>query len=93
MEAKEVQFVSVGDFLSELKRKFGGGDNVLTKIAKLKRGEQEEKVIEEFVQEFRKVAKESRYERRALVGKFKRKMNKIIRIKLIEAERSPRSIN
>ena len=80
-------------FLLELKREFGGEDNVLTKIAKLKRVEQEGKIIEELVQEFRRVAKKSRYERRVLVEKFKRKMNKVIRIKLIEAEKSSRSIN
>ena len=66
---------------------------MLTKIAKLKRVEQGGKVMEEFVQELRRVAKRSRYERRALVEKLKREMNEVIRIKLIEAERSSRSIN
>jgi len=65
----------------------------LTKIAKLKRVEQGGKVMEEFVQELRRVAKGSRYERRVLVEKLKREMNEVIRIKLIEAERSSRSIN
>ena len=66
---------------------------MLTKIAKLKRVEQGGKVMEEFIQELRRVAKRSRYERRALVEKLKREMNEVIRIKLIEAERSSRSIN
>ena len=48
--------------------------------------------MEEFVQEFRRVARKSRYERRALMKKFKRKINKVIRRKLIDTERPPRSI-
>ena len=48
--------------------------------------------MEEFVQEFRRVARKSRYERRALMEKFKRGMNGVIRRKLMDAERPPRSI-
>jgi len=48
--------------------------------------------MEVFVQEFRRVAKESRYERRLLVKEFKREMNGVIRRKLMKAERSLRSI-
>ena len=48
--------------------------------------------MEEFVQEFRRVARKSRYERRALMKKFKREINKVIRRKLIDTERPPRSI-
>jgi len=44
------------------------------------------------VQEFRRVAKESSYEKRLLVKKFKRGMNRIIRRKLIETKRPSRSI-
>jgi len=42
--------------------------------------------MEEFVQEFRRVTKESRYKERLLIEEFKRKMNKIIRRKLMETE-------
>ena len=36
----------------ELKKEFGGGDEELVKMAELKRIKQEEKTMEEFVQEF-----------------------------------------
>jgi len=49
--------------------------------------------MEEFIQELRKAARESIYEKRSLIEKFKRVMNRVIRRKLIEAERPPRSIN
>jgi len=49
-------------------------------------------IMEEFVQKFRRAIKESKYEERALVEEFKRKMNRMTRKKLIEVERSPKSI-
>jgi len=42
------------------------------KAVKLKRVEQELKTIEEFVQEFRKVVRESKYKERLLIKEFKR---------------------
>lgn len=54
------------------------------KIAEPKKIEQWSKIIEEFVQEFRRVAKESGYKGWLLVEKLKRGMNRIIRWKLIE---------
>ena len=48
--------------------------------------------MEEFIQEFRKAVRRSRYERRLLVEEFKRGMSGAIRKRLMEAERSPISI-
>jgi len=48
--------------------------------------------MEEFMQEFRRAARESRYERRVLVEVFKRGINGVIRRNLIEAERPLMSI-
>jgi len=50
----------------------------MIKVAELKRLEQGEKTMEEFVQEFRKVARESSYKRRPLIREFKRGMNRTI---------------
>jgi len=61
-------------------------------VAKLKKVEQEEKTMEEFLQEFRRTAKESGYEGRLLIKEFKRGMNGIIRRKLMDAEHPTRSI-
>jgi len=93
IETGEIQFASAEDFLGELKREFGEGDDKLTRVAELKKIEQEGKTIEEFVQEFKRAARESGYEERALVKEFKRVMNRAIRRKLIEVERPLRSID
>ena len=47
--------------------------------------------MEKFVQEFKKAARESRYKGRLLV-EFKRKMNRVIKRKLMEVENQPGSI-
>jgi len=87
-----LEYKTTGEFLTDIRKEFGGGDKEATKIAKLRRLEQGEKMIEEFVQEFRRVARESRYEGRPLVEEFKRRMNRVIRRKLIEAKRLLTSI-
>jgi len=61
-------------------------------VAELRRLEQGGKMMEEFVQEFRRVVRESRYKGRPLVEEFKREMNGVIKRKLIKAERPPTSI-
>ena len=48
--------------------------------------------MEEFVQEFKRTARDSRYEERSLIEKFKRGMNGAIRGKLMEVENQPNSI-
>ena len=48
--------------------------------------------MEEFVQEFKRVARGSGYKGRLLMEKFKRGMNRRIRRKLMEAENSLTSI-
>ena len=77
------------EFLAKLKKKFKEEDKEAVKIAELKRLKQGEKIIEEFVQEFQRAAKESRYERRPLIKKFKYSMNSIIQQKLIKLECQP----
>ena len=62
------------------------------KVAELKKVEQESRIIEEFVQEFRRAARESKYKERPLIEGFKREINSTIRIKLMEAECYSRSI-
>jgi len=64
--------------LADLKKKFGRGDDKIIKVAELKKVEQKSKIIEEFVQEFRRAARGKKYERRLLVYEFKRDMNGVI---------------
>ena len=42
--------------------------------------------MDKFVQIFKQVAEDSRYEERVLIEEFKREISSIIRYKLIEAE-------
>ena len=52
----------------------------------LRKLEQGGKTMEEFVQKFKKAARESGYEGRPLIEEFKRGMNREIRKKLMESE-------
>jgi len=58
----------------------------------LKRLEQRGKTMEEFIQEFERVAKDSKYKERLLVEEFKREMNGTICCRLIETKQQPTSI-
>ena len=49
--------------MAELKREFGGEDNKSAKVVELKRVEQEDKIIEEFIQNFKQITKGSRYKK------------------------------
>ena len=60
--------------------------NEMIKVVKLKKIEQEIKIIEKFVQEFRKITRGSGYEEKLLVKEFKKGMNRVIRRKLMETE-------
>ena len=81
-----MKYESAGKFLVELKREFGEGDKKVVKVAELKKLEQGGRTIEGFMQEFKRATRESGYERRPLIEKFKRGMNRAIRRKLMEAE-------
>ena len=68
-----MNYKTVGEFLADLKEESGKGDDKIIKVAELKKVKQEGKIMEKFVQEFRRMARESGYERRLLVKKFKKK--------------------
>ena len=86
LESGEVEYKSVEDFLTSLKREFRGGEEKSVKAAELRKLEQGGRTMEEFVQEFKRAARESGYKGRLLVEEFKRGMNGGIRRKLMEAE-------
>ena len=92
LKVEGIEFESVGEFLAEIKKEFGKEDEESVKVTELKRMEQEEKLMEEFVQDFKRVAKESRYKECPLIEEFKQGINKSIRRKLIEVENQPSSI-
>ena len=92
LEEGELEYESVEEFLAAIKKEFGGEEEGSVKVAELKILEQEERTIEEFIQEFRRAARGSGYKGRLLIKEFKRGMNGIIRRKLMKAERPPTSI-
>jgi len=92
LESGEVEYESVEEFLTILKKEFGGGEEESVKAAELRKLEQGGRTMEEFVQEFKRAARGSGYEGRPLVEEFKRGMNGGIRRKLMEAENPPASI-
>jgi len=91
LENREVEYESAEEFLKSLKKEFGG-EKELVKAVELRKLEQGGKTMEEFMQEFKRVARKSGYEERLLVEEFKRGMNGAIRRKLMEAENQPGSI-
>ena len=86
IESKNVEYEMVEEFLISLKKEFGGEEEELVKVAESRKLEQGGRTMEEFVQEFKRAARESRYEGRSLIEEFKRGMNGGIRRKLMEAE-------
>ena len=92
LEAGKVEYESVEEFFTILRKEFGGGEEESVKVVELRKLEQGEKTMEEFVQEFKRAARGSGYEGRPLVEEFKRGMNGRIRRKLMEAENPPTSI-
>jgi len=92
LESGEMEYETVEDFLTNLRKEFGRGEEESVKAVELRKLEQGEKMMEEFVQEFKRAARGSGYEGRPLVEEFKREMNGGIRRKLIEAENPLTSI-
>jgi len=86
LEVGEVEYESVEEFFTILRKEFGGGEEESVKVAELRKLEQGGKTMEEFVQEFKRAARGSGYEGRPLVEEFKRGINGGIRRKLMEAE-------
>ena len=92
LEAGEMEYKSIEEFFTSMKKEFGGGKEEATKAAELRQLEQGGRPMEEFVQIFKRIARESGYEKRPLIEEFKREINGGIRKKLMEAENPPASI-
>ena len=92
LESEKVEYELAEGFLISLKKKFGGEEEESVKAAELRKMEQGGRTMKEFVQEFKRAARESGYERRLLMEEFKRGINGGIRRKLMETENLPASI-
>ena len=85
MESTEQLFTKIRD-------NFGETLEEEKKIEQLRTIEQGGRTCNEYMQEFKKVARGSGYERRPLIEEFKRGLNGSIRRKLVEAEEPPTTI-
>ena len=92
LEEKILEYETVGEFFADIRKEFGRKDKKAVKMAELKRLEQGGRMMEEFVQEFRRAVRGSGYERRPLIEEFKRGMSEPIRRKLMEAKRPSTNI-
>ena len=57
LEAGEIEYENIEEFLTSLKREFGGGEEEAVKAVELRKLEQGGRIIEKFVQEFKRAAR------------------------------------
>ena len=62
LKSGKIEYELVEEFLTSLKREFREREEESVKVAELRKLEQGEKTIEEFVQKFKRAAKGSGYE-------------------------------
>jgi len=62
LEAGEIEYETVKEFLSSVKKEFGGGEEESVKAAELRKLEQGGRTMEEFVQKYKRAARGSGYE-------------------------------
>jgi len=82
----ESEVEAAEQLFSKIRNDFGEASEKERKIEQLWTIEQGGRTCNEYVQEFKKVARGSNYEGRPLIEKFKRGLNGTIRRKLAEAE-------
>ena len=86
---KESEIEIVEELFSKMKNKFRKTAEEKRKMEQLRTIEQEERTYNEYVQEFKKIARGSRYKKQPLIKKFKRGLSGEIRRKLAKAKSSP----
>ena len=88
----KLEVKTVEELFKKMRNKFGKTGEKERKVEQLITIEQESRMYDEYVQEFKKIARESEYEGWPLLEEFKRELNGGIRRNLAEAESSPSSI-
>jgi len=83
---------TVERLFKRIQEEFEKFDEESRKVNKLRRVVQGGRTYDEYVQEFKRLVRRSRYKSRALVEKFKKELNKMLGRKLGEAEESPERI-
>jgi len=88
----ESEVESAEQLFAKIRNDFGKTSEEERKIEQLRTIEQRGRTYNEYVQEFKKVARGSSYEKRPFIEEFKRGLNGSIRRKLAEAEEPPTTI-
>jgi len=88
----ESEMESVEQLFIKIRNDFGETLEEERKIEQLRMIEQGRRTCDEYVQEFKKVTRESGYKGRPLIKEFKQRLNRAIRRKLAEAEEPPTTI-
>jgi len=88
----ESEVESVEQLFAKIRHNFGETSEEKRKIEQLRTIEQGGRTCNEYMQEFKKIARGNGYERRPLIKEFKRGLNRAIRRKLAEAEELPTTI-
>ena len=88
----ESEVDSAEKLFAKIRNNFGETSEEERKIEQLRTIEQGGRTCDEYMQEFKKVARGSGYEGRSLIKEFKRGLNGAIRRKLAEAEEPPTTI-
>jgi len=86
----EVELVE--QLFAKIRNDFGETSEEERKIEQLRTIEQRGRTCNEYMQEFKKIARGSGYEGRPLIEEFKRGLNRAIRRKLAKAEEPPTTI-
>jgi len=61
LESENLEYEMTKEFLMDLRKEFGEGNDETVKVAELKKLELGNKMIEEFVQDFRRAVRKSGY--------------------------------
>jgi len=88
----ELEVELVEQLFTKIRNDFGETSEEERKIKQLRTIKQGGRTCDEYVQEFKKVARGSGYEGKPLIKEFKRRLNGAIRRKLAKAEEPPTTI-
>ena len=75
LEVRVLEYEIAEEFLTDIKKEFEEGNKRTVKVVEFKKLEQEGKMMEKFIQKFRRVVRESEYEGKLLIEEFKKGMN------------------
>jgi len=89
LSKRESKVEMAEELFSKMRNKFGETVEEERKVEQLRTIEQRGRTYNKYVQEFKKIARESGYKRQPLIEEFKRGLSRGIRRKSVEAESPP----